>query len=170
MTARCYESSVYGFFIKQLLGTTEAMLVEMLDQYHRLPQNLYLGWNGKLTEGARSTLDQSRGHVQKLSKDFIISPPLSYSTYFSRLCIVFLVYTNVLCNVENACNFYTRQEWRKGKKMEISVIAVSIKAFCVNVFVAFHAGTCFAHRWIRISQSNLFYVYLSNFLKKEWIC
>lgn len=51
-----------GFFIKQLLGTTEAMPVEMLDQYHRLPQNLYVGWNGELDEGARPTLDESQGH------------------------------------------------------------------------------------------------------------
>lgn len=43
-----------------------------------------------------------------LSKDFIVSPHLSYCAYFSKLYLVFLVvYTNVLCNMENACNFYT---------------------------------------------------------------
>lgn len=62
---------------------------------------------------ARNALELS------LSKDFIVSPHLSYCAHFSKLYLVFLaVYANVLCNMENACNFYTRLYCHKSDARE----------------------------------------------------
>lgn len=134
MTARYHNPSVYGFLYKTAVGDNRS---HASGNARSIPSSTteFIRRVKRGTGRGRASNPRRKSGAWNILRSFylrIISyRHLALLYIFSALYLAFLVYMNVLCNMENARNFYTRlycQEWRKGKKMEINVIVRAYKS------------------------------------------